>query len=62
MASLLHDDVGTDAQRLLADYLSPQYGPDPRDVRAAGASAIEWLAGVLNTGGNTAADFYEAVR
>ena len=62
VASLLHDDSGTDAQRLLSDYLSPQYGPDPRDVRAAGADAIEWLAGVLNTGGSTAADFYEAVQ
>ena len=39
VASLLHDSSRTDAQRLLADYLSPQYGPDPRDVHAVGADA-----------------------
>ncbi|MFD9668920.1 hypothetical protein ACFWAY_46415 [Rhodococcus sp. NPDC059968] len=62
VASLLHDSSRTDAQRLLADYLSPQYGPDPRDVRAVGADALEWLAGALQTGAHTATDFYEAVR
>ena len=62
VASLLHDSSRADAQRLLADYLSPQYGPDPRDVHAVGADALEWLAGALNTSGHAAADFYEAVR
>ncbi|NDV07638.1 hypothetical protein GXW84_24490 [Rhodococcus sp. IEGM 248] len=62
VASLLHDSNRTDAQRLLADYLSPQYGPDPHDVQATGAEALEWLAGALHTGGHTATDFYEAVR
>ncbi|MFC9551563.1 hypothetical protein ACFTWF_12000 [Rhodococcus sp. NPDC056960] len=62
VASLLHDSSRTDAQRMLSDYLSPRYGPDPRDVRAAGADAFEWLTGVLHTGGRTTPDFYEAVR
>ncbi|QQZ16669.1 hypothetical protein [Rhodococcus sp. 21391] len=62
VASLLHDSSRADAQRLLADYLSPQYGPDPRDVHAAGADALDWLAGALHTSGHTAAEFYEAVR
>ncbi|MBC2640536.1 MULTISPECIES: hypothetical protein [unclassified Rhodococcus (in: high G+C Gram-positive bacteria)] len=62
VASLLHDSSRTDAQRMLSDYLSPRYGPDPHDVQAAGADAFEWLTGVLHTGGHTTPDFYEAVR
>ncbi|WAM12178.1 hypothetical protein [Rhodococcus sp. JS3073] len=62
VASLLHDSSRADAQRMLSDYLSPRYGPDPQDVRAAGADACEWLTGVLPASGHTTPDFYEAVR
>ncbi|MFC0452135.1 hypothetical protein [Rhodococcus jostii] len=62
VASLLHDSTRTDAQLLLTNYLSPQYGPDPHDVHTTGADALEWLTGALRTGGHTSTDFYEAVR
>ncbi|WP_019929623.1 hypothetical protein [Nocardia sp. BMG111209] len=62
VTSLLHDAGRPDAHHFLADYLSPQYGPTPEDVRTAGADALDWLAAALGTGTDAATDFYEAIR
>jgi hypothetical protein len=62
VASLLHDSSRTDALQLLRDYLSPQYGPEYRDIAAVGTDAIAWLTEVLRPDHHAAAGFYEGAK
>jgi hypothetical protein len=62
VVSLLHGSSRDDAHRLLADYLSLEYGPEQRDVHDAGADAIMWLKDELRPDQPSAADFYEELR
>jgi hypothetical protein len=62
VASLLHGSSRDDAQRLLVDHLSLQYGPEQREVHDAGAGALIWLKDELRADEPSAADFYEEIR
>jgi hypothetical protein len=62
VASLVHDSSREDAQHLLTEHLSLQYGAGRRTVHDAGADALMWLNGLLRPDTPSGADFYEEVR
>jgi hypothetical protein len=62
VAALLPGSTRQDAELLLRDYLSRQYGPDPQAVQDVGADALAWLCQVLSISPGPAANFYEEIK
>jgi ABC-type nitrate/sulfonate/bicarbonate transport system substrate-binding protein len=62
VAALLPESLREDAERLLRDYVAPNYGPTPEDVETVGSGSVAWLSDVLAVEPGSVRNFYEKVR
>jgi len=59
--SLLPGSVREDAELLLRDYVSLQYGLERQEVQDVGADALAWLSQTLSTTPRPVSNFYEEI-